>query len=411
MARTKKRRKKGSGRVLAAGRTWAIRVTEEGERKYKGGYTTKDQAEQALADITRKIAAGLPGLPKKAEEAPLFQELADPADLLDPDKDEKISFFKARSENANIADDVNRWKRHLAPHLSDERIDAIDPAFIAGLVLKLKKNEIPKQPGRAAKQREENATPPKAPEEAKPPKPLSGGSIERVLHLLSAFYKWAMRMNHAKTNPVSDYLKSLDHRERRRIKSQHDSKDTPYVERKKDVARIFRALPEPVNIAYALSALAGLRPGECFALRWDDVDLAAGRLTVRRQVRQGKEGPPKSGKPRGIDLVPSLVDVLRAWREKTSGVLVVTPPKGSDYLQPQIVNDALEAALESLELPRLTFYCAGRHTFASQWVIEGLDLPRLSEIMGHASITTTMRYAHLSKTTPAKILARANVAL
>jgi hypothetical protein len=43
----------------------------------------------------------------------------------------------------------------------------------------------------------------------------------------------------------------------------------------------------------------------------------------------------------------------------------------------------------------LTWYQATRHTFASQFVLGGGSIEKLSKIMGHASVTTTERYAHL----------------
>lgn len=52
--------------------------------------------------------------------------------------------------------------------------------------------------------------------------------------------------------------------------------------------RIYLALPEPLNVAYALCALAGLRTGEVLALRWRHVDLQARRIHVRESVN----GPP-----------------------------------------------------------------------------------------------------------------------
>ncbi len=369
--------------MLLAGRTWAIRYTEGKRRKYAGGYLTKADAELALANITTAISGGLPGMPVRAKASPLFREVTE-------------SWFAERAANANAADDHDRWMKHLDPVLSDRALDSVDSAFLSSHVAELKKPVVVVDP-----KTKEKTT-----------KVLSGASVERVLYLLSAFYRFAIRSKRFQgENPVRAYLASLQRVERQKIRTHHDPKDTPFLERKEDVARLFRALPEPVNIAYALSALAGLRPGETLALEWADVDLVRGKITVRRHVRHGRVGAPKSGKPRTVDMVPSLRSVLTQWREKTPGALVVPPIIGSKHLGPKYVSDALKTALKKLGLPALTFYEAGRHSFASQWVLAGLDIYRLSEIMGHAQVTTTMHYAHLTKQTPADVLARADVAL
>jgi hypothetical protein len=55
--------------------------------------------------------------------------------------------------------------------------------------------------------------------------------------------------------------------------------------------------------------------------------------------------------------------------------------------------------LTKLDLPPLEpkpWYQATRHTFASHWAMAGRDLRELQAILGHASITDTERYAHLS---------------
>jgi hypothetical protein len=51
--------------------------------------------------------------------------------------------------------------------------------------------------------------------------------------------------------------------------------------------------------------------------------------------------------------------------------------------------------LTACKLPRITWYQATRHTFASQFVLGGGGIELLSKIMGHASITTTEIYSHL----------------
>ena len=42
-----------------------------------------------------------------------------------------------------------------------------------------------------------------------------------------------------------------------------------------------------------------------------------------------------------------------------------------------------------------TWYQGTRHTFASQWVIDNGSIEKLAKILGHASVNTTERYAHL----------------
>src|SRR5438105_2727750 len=57
----------------------------------------------------------------------------------------------------------------------------------------------------------------------------------------------------------------------------------------------------------------------------------------------------------------------------------------------------LRAALAQLKLerPGLGWYEATRHTFASQWVLAGGSIEKLSVMLGHYSVTMTERYAHL----------------
>jgi integrase len=67
----------------------------------------------------------------------------------------------------------------------------------------------------------------------------------------------------------------------------------------------------PLHAAWWLLAMTGMRRGELLALRWPDIDLEAGTITIRRSVgvvrNKGKgggpvEGPTKTGKPRVIDI-------------------------------------------------------------------------------------------------------------
>ena len=77
----------------------------------------------------------------------------------------------------------------------------------------------------------------------------------------------------------------------------------------------------------ALGLKAGLRHGELLALRWSDVDLEVGRLSVRRNLCEGHIGTPKGGRGRDIPLCDSAVMALRAHR-RTSKDWVFSSPDG-----------------------------------------------------------------------------------
>jgi integrase len=156
---------------------------------------------------------------------------------------------------------------------------------------------------------------------------------------------------------------------------------------------------------------AGLRRGELAGLRWRDIDFAAGRLTVARSYRR----LPKGGKIRHLGLHPELARVLRQWRERCpetpEGLVFPIPGKGG-Y---RMLNRA-----ELLGLPELLRearchtpdkpWHALRHTFAAHAVMAGVSLYTVKELLGHASIEMTQRYAHLAPDYLGREVARLNFA-
>src|SRR3954447_659958 len=80
------------------------------------------------------------------------------------------------------------------------------------------------------------------------------------------------------------------------------------------------------------AAYSGMRPGELFALRWSDFDLAAMRIHVRRRYYKGRLGPPKNGQERTIVLTPQARAVLDAFPRK--GELIFTAKRGGPLTQP-----------------------------------------------------------------------------
>jgi len=138
-----------------------------------------------------------------------------------------------------------------------------------------------------------------------------------------------------------------------------------------------------------------LRTGEIFALQWRNVDLAARRVHVRESVK----GPLKDDDSRVVPVLDALLPILKTWKLKGGGTGRVIPPMRCDgeKIYKGTPGPYLRAALEKLKLARegLGWYEATRHTFASQWVLAGGSIEKLSVMLGHYSVTMTERYAHL----------------
>jgi integrase len=363
MAKRRRRGLKGTGTIIQSGtQSWALRWTVDGKKTMKSGLSLLEA--QAAQDRLRRRQVPFPEDVVEAKARTI-------ADVLP-------EFWEWRRERGlkSVRDDENRWK-HLK-EVESVALTAVGDRDIAGVVSTMKA------------------------------KKLSPGSIGLALNLLSSLFKFARV-----PNPVSGY--KTEHR--RVITSLHDPDDTPFLvdPAKSKALRDELSKKAPVfGIAYAVSRWAGLRPGEVRALEWSDVDLDKGTIKVRRSVRLGRLGTPKSGEGRLVPIGRTLVETLKGWRAKQPGATLVCPalprkparavsskasetdPRNwSPYLNEVQLNAALETALAALKLEPMTLYQVGRHSFASDWATQGRSIYELSKVMGHASVTTTERYAHL----------------
>ncbi len=142
-----------------------------------------------------------------------------------------------------------------------------------------------------------------------------------------------------------------------------------------------------------LGLRTGLRLGELRALRWEDVDLKVGKLVVRRAVWKNTVGTPKSGKSREVELSNEALIALKSHRH-LRGELVFCQDDGT-MLTEGACRWPLWRASRRAGIPKLGWHVL-RHTFASHLVMRGVPLKAVQELLGHADIKMTMRYAHLS---------------
>jgi integrase len=154
----------------------------------------------------------------------------------------------------------------------------------------------------------------------------------------------------------------------------------------------------------------GFRKGEALGLRWEDLDLVAGTVTLRRQrTKAGSfkvcERRLKAGNPRTIDLDPGTVAALRSWKAKqnrerlewgkawTATGHVFTREDGQPW-HPDLVYDKFVKACTAAEVPQIRVHDL-RHTVASLAIPAGVPLKVIQERFGHSSRTMTDLYSHL----------------
>lgn len=174
----------------------------------------------------------------------------------------------------------------------------------------------------------------------------------------------------------------------------------------------------------------GMRRGELLGVRWQDVHLDAGYLTVRQAVvvvrgRPRIKEPKTPGSVRTIFLPPTVRDRLvehrraqqdhrdkrresgAAWRESD---LVFTTREGT-MVNPDNLDYDFGKLIERAAVPRIRIHDL-RHTYATLALEQGIPVKVVSENLGHADISTTLRtYAHVIPAQRSELAARMDATL
>jgi len=138
---------------------------------------------------------------------------------------------------------------------------------------------------------------------------------------------------------------------------------------------------------FLLSIHTGMRMGEQYGLRWNQVDFERRQLHLLRT---------KNGDPRTIPLNVVALGALKELRgpKEPLGTAPVFPSaRTGDALQGS--RGWFSTALEEAKVADYTWHC-NRHTFASRLVMAGVDLRTVAELLGHRTLQMVMRYSHLA---------------
>ena len=161
--------------------------------------------------------------------------------------------------------------------------------------------------------------------------------------------------------------------------------------------RYLAAAAQPLRDVATLLVELGMRPGEVFSIRRENVHLYFAPPFVH--IASGKT----KNSVRDVPLTEQAKEVLRrrvANAQKKNGVYVFPLRIGNGYDWTQPMNEIEPAHLHALKESRITPAFRPydlRHTYGTRAIEGGTDPLTLMKLMGHADLKTTLRYVHLSK--------------
>ena len=217
---------------------------------------------------------------------------------------------------------------------------------------------------------------------------MSPKSLQRRLSACRSFYRWLLKHGRIAASPAAG------------IRAPKAPRKLPQV---LDVDEAVQLVELPTDAPLGLRDRAilelfyssGLRLSELCALRWRDLALADGLVTVLG----------KGSKQRTVPVGSHAAKALEAWRTESNGQPdgAVFPGRGGGPITPRAVQIRLRQLAQRQGLFKRVHPHLLRHSFASHVLESSGDLRGVQELLGHADIATTQIYTHLDYQHLAKV--------
>lgn len=217
-------------------------------------------------------------------------------------------------------------------------------------------------------------------------------TVRSALRPLGAALTWAVQQDLIAQSPMYKIVRPRQEYSCERLTTEEAS--ALLKEAKRQAQR--SAAAHCLYVGVALALRLGLRRGEVFGLRWEDVDLTGKRLTVARSF----DALPKSGKARTLPIPRALAEDLELWREVCPQSVKVCPSGAHS-------RASLAQLLKDAQCKPLARGWHGlRHTFASIFIEQGGSILALKEMLGHSSLAMSLVYSHLAPSALARDIAK-----
>jgi integrase len=206
------------------------------------------------------------------------------------------------------------------------------------------------------------------------PRPVTPATANREYAFLKHVYNVAIRDGKTERNPVAK-LKML----------REPSGRVRYLSDEEEQALLEKLPTADDRDRLRVLLQTGLRKSEFLGLRWKDVDLKAGVLTIPRS---------KHGESRHVPMTSSVRAILsRRPRSLDASALIFPNSLGNTDLR--WAEKDFPAAVDEAEIRDFRLHDT-RHTFASRLAMEQVDVLTIKELGGWKTLSMVQRYAHLS---------------
>ena len=234
--------------------------------------------------------------------------------------------------------------------------------------------------------------------------PMARSSRAKIRSILSILFNHACRYELFDRNPM------------RFVRQGAKRRNAPNVLTAAEIKALVDHLPLRERTLVLLAAATGLRQSELFGLKWRDVDLQRGELSVIRSIVFGVVGRCKtesSQKP--VPLHPLLGEALLTWKKtcKFTGIddwiFASRLHKGRrPYWGTSILRKYIRPVAEALNIQKRIGWHTFRHTYSTLLRSVGAEFKVMQELMRHSTLRTTMD-VYTQAVAPAKHAAQAAV--
>lgn len=226
-------------------------------------------------------------------------------------------------------------------------------------------------------------------------RPLKKSTVQNLVTLVKQVLRYAVRKEYIKSSVIEIHFAPYYMEKKQKVFNSNEQ------------SKLVQAVLDDLNcktFGILLCLNSGLRIGELCALKWSDIDLCNGLLHVTKTLQRiyGKNGenkteiiitaPKTSSSIREIPLSKRVLSIIKAFHSESSSNYVLTNTE--HYMEPRTFQRFFKMFLHKNGIRELHFHCL-RHTFATRCIECGADYKTVSEILGHATITTTLNmYVH-----------------